>query len=917
MGVPLSGRASELERVDETIAGLPGGPRVLAIEGEAGIGKTTLWREGTARAARRGWRVLECRPAEAETAFSFAGLGDLLGSVDGRAIDSLPEPQRHALEVALLRERPDGSAPAPRAIGAATLSVLRALSEDTPVVLAVDDVQWLDVPTAEALEFALRRLDGSPVALLATLRTTGVPRPSLLDVVEVAGTPRLRLGPLDRDALHGMLRQRLGDVLTPTLLGRIERASRGNPFRALEVARAWLEGGVPESGDESLPVPDDVRELINVRLRRLPVSTREELLKASALTDPALPLIDPEPLGPAVEAEIVSIRPDDRVEFSHPLFRDAVYSAASADRRRDLHRELADSVGDLEERARHLALASDEPDERIAAVLEEASELAHRRGATIAAAELAERAAELTPAGSEAADERRLRAAGHLLRGGDRERAQVLAETVIAGSGSALGPRALLLLAEAQGLTRPEAAIGYLDRAVELAGEDVALATELEIALALATGAVTDAARVERHAERAVELAVRSGDDALVSQALAMRGLIKITFGRGLDEPELERALELEDLGRDVPFQVRPSLNAAQAYEFAGRWDIARSLLEPLRELLVARGAEGDLPLVLIHLAVTAEHLGDLAAAERDADEALRVATLTDQELFRAFAFTVRTQIRAIRGDADGARADAAAALELSERIGWPWGMVQTLCWKGFLELSEGNPTEAAATLAPAIAATEEVGIYEYPMACGIPDAVEALVAAGDAETAERITAALADWGHRFDRPWCLATSGRCRALLEAAGGDLDAAQAAAERALVEHERLPMPFERGRTLLVYGQLQRRRGERRAGRETLERAAAIFEEVGAPLWGEKARAEGRRIGVRRAPTDLTENEEQVARLAAGGLTNREIAAKLFVSPRTVEANLSRAYKKLDIHSRAELGAKMALRDAPPA
>ena len=287
MGVPLSGRASELARVDETIAGLPGGPRVLAIEGEAGIGKTTLWREGTARAARRGWRVLECRPAEAETAFSFAGLGDLLGSVDGRAVNSLPEPQRHALEVALLRERPDGSAPAPRAIGAATLSVLRALSEDTPVVLAVDDVQWLDVPTAQALEFALRRLDGSPVALLATLRTTGVPRPSLLDVVEVAGTPRLRLGPLDRDALHGMLRQRLGDVLTPTLLGRIERASRGNPFRALEVARAWLEGGVPESGDESLPVPDDVRELINVRLRRLPVSTREELLKASALTDPA------------------------------------------------------------------------------------------------------------------------------------------------------------------------------------------------------------------------------------------------------------------------------------------------------------------------------------------------------------------------------------------------------------------------------------------------------------------------------------------------------------------------------------------------------------------------------------------------------------------------------------------------------
>jgi DNA-binding CsgD family transcriptional regulator len=212
----------------------------------------------------------------------------------------------------------------------------------------------------------------------------------------------------------------------------------------------------------------------------------------------------------------------------------------------------------------------------------------------------------------------------------------------------------------------------------------------------------------------------------------------------------------------------------------------------------------------------------------------------------------------------------------------------------------------------------QAVGVYEYPIGIGVPDLIEALVATGDLERAARLTEALGAWGRRFDHPWPLATSGRCEALLAAAAGDFARALAAAERALVAHERLPMPFERGRTLLVLGQVQRRAGERRAARETLQQALSVFERVGAGLWQKRAAAEIARIGVRRAPDALTESEQRVAELAAQGLTNPEIAARLFMSRRTVEANLARAYRKLDIRSRAELGATMARRRAgsPP-
>ncbi len=916
MATAVFGRETELAAVDAVLAPARIGLAALVLEGDPGIGKTTVWREGTARAVGKGYRVLSCRAAPAEARLSFTALGDLLAPVEPAVFGSLPDPQRQALDAALLRAAHEGVAPNPRAIGTAVVSLLSELAASAPVLLAIDDIQWLDLPSARALEFALRRLELHQIAVLATLRLGERPGASALLSTGVDNRiRRRRLGPLSLGALYRIVEDELGHRLPRPLLVRIERATGGNPFYAVEIARVLQAEGNLAPGQE-LPIPHDLRELVTKRVRRLPRRTQQALLRVSALAQPTVALVDPADLTPAETAGVARVRSDGRIEFAHPLFANAVYAAASHDRRRKLHGELAEIVSDVEERARHLVLsdASDDTDEQVSDVLHDAAEHALRRGALEIAADLEEQSARRTPAQMLDLRWRRgLRSARHHLKAGDPERSRRLCEEVLGGTPPAsVRAHALHLLAESSAMRKPEAAIPFLEEALACVGDDTRHAAQIEIALGLMLSSVLDLARSNRHLIRAVELAERAGDTTLVADAIAFKALSGLLLGEGLDEQALERALALDDLDREVPFQMRASSNVAVAYEFIGRLDRARELFAELRERLVARGEEGDLPWVLAHLAATTSLAGDPEVAEREASDAIRVAALTGVEIFRAFALTVRALVRAMRGNSDGARDDGAEALAVSERIEWPIGVGQARWALGFLALSEADPETAAATLEPVVATVEALGVYEWPIAMSLPDAIEAFVAIGERERATRLTDALARCGRKFDRPWALATSGRCRALLEAAGGDLDRAAAAAEQALVEHERLPMPFELGRTLLVQGQLQRRRGERRAGRQTLQRALAIFEELGARLWAEKAAAEIARIGVRRAPDELTEGEDRVAKLAAQGLTNPEIAARLFMSRRTVEANLARAYRKLGIGSRAELGAMMAKR-----
>jgi DNA-binding CsgD family transcriptional regulator len=913
----MFGRDAELVEVEATLADARHGLAALVLEGDPGIGKTTVWRQGIARAAGHGYRVLACRAVSAEARLSFAALGDLLAPIDQAAFDALPDPQRRALDAALLRADEAGAAPNPRAIGTGIVSLLSALANSAPVMVAIDDVQWLDGPSARALDFAFRRLEPHPLAVLATRRSGVRDRGSGLLATGPGERARtVRLGPLSLAALYRMVEDQLGRKLPRPLLARIERASAGNPFYALEIARSLGAGGSPAVG-EGLPIPGDLSQLVAERLRRLPQRTREALLVASALAQPTLTLVAPDSLAPAEEAGVVRVGADGRIEFSHPLFASGIYAAAPRERRLKLHAELAASAVDLEERARHLMLASppDAQDERVAAVLHEAAQHASRRGAAEIAAELSERAAQLTPASQvPLRHERLLQAAEQHLKAGDPGRARTACESVLgAAPAGPLRAKALLVRARTTSNARPVDAIQELEEALACAGDDPVRLAQLEIALAAMQILAFRLAAAIRDAAQAAELAERTADTGLLAQALALRELARVLTGQPLDEGALERALALEDL--EVDAWIRPSLSAVGAYAYLGRMDVARALLVGVRERLVGDGEALELPWIHCLLAFTSYAAADLERAEQEANEAERAAALTGREVSRLVTLMVRATIRAVRGDAPGARADAAETVALSERMGWPHAAIGARFALGQLALSQDDPESARAILEPSVRVVEAVAVYEFPVAVGVPELIEALVATGDTPRGTRLTDALAAWGRRRDRPWALATAGRCEALLAAAAGDFDRALAAAEEALVAHDRLPMPLERARTLLVLGQVQRRAGERRAARETLQQALSVFEQAGARLWAERARAEIARIGVRRAPDDLTESERRVAELAAQGLTNPEIAARLFMSRRTVEANLARAYRKLEIRSRAELGAVMARRKVP--
>jgi DNA-binding CsgD family transcriptional regulator len=919
---PVFGRELELAKVEETLARARSSFSALVLEGEPGIGKTTIWRAGIARATSSGFRVLACRAAQAEARLSFTALADLLAPVEAAAFDALPEPQRRALDAALLRAAPaSGAEASPRAIGTGLVTLLSALARAGPVLVAMDDVQWLDGPSARALEFAIRRSEGRPIAVLATRRIAAEPRGGTL-LARGSGPQicALSVGPLSLAALYKAIETQLGRKLPRPLLMKIERACGGNPFFALEIARALPSSGGATSTQE-LPIPADLAQLVAVRLRRVSRRTWEALFRASALARPTLDLVDAAALAPAEAAGLVLVHGDGRIDFVHPLFASAVYAAASAEHRRRLHAELAELPADVEERARHrlLARTRDSEDEHLAHVLHEAAEHALRRGAPGTAAELEEDAARFTPCHeADARRQRSLRAARHHLKAGDPARSRSLCEAVL-GMHPPTPERAsaLHLLAEAALAEQSGASISLLRDALACVGDDVARAAHLEIALGvvLATSQLDLAGSID-HLSRAVELAGRARDDGLLAEALATRAAFGLVAGRGLDERLLERALALEDPDREVPFHMSALLNVANAYLFVGRIDVARRLLSTLRERLEARGDESDLPWVWVHLAATSLLGGELERAQHEASEAERAATLTGSAVFRAYALNVRANARALRGDTEGARRDATEALSLSERVGFALGVSDARWALGGLALAESEPESAAALLEPVITEIEAHGVFEWPAAHAAPDAIEALVATQALERAARLARALGDWGERFQRPWALATSGRCLALQLAAAGDLEGASAASVRALLAHEHLPFPIERARTLLVKGQIERRSGARRAARATLLESLSIFERSGARLWAERARAELARIGVRRAPAELTESEERVAELAAGGLTNPEIAARLFMARRTVEANLARAYRKLEIRSRAELGVVLARRKGSP-
>jgi len=909
------GRDEELARVATLVEPVQATANRLLLEGEPGIGKTTVWRAGVAAAESRGLRVLSARPAEAESSLSYAGLADLLAAVDESALEPLPDVQRAALEIALLRRDADGKPPDPRAVFTAFANTLGELAGESTLLLAIDDLQWLDGPTARAVAFANRRL-AAHVRILASTRTDGeaaVARREWFEPHE-----RLRLAPLSPAALHRLVADRLGWSMTRPSLLRLHRICDGNAFFALELARGLIAAGQPDAHG-TWPVPDDVRTLVDVHLRTLPAPVRRALLLAAAASHPTAELLASEPLAEAEAAGVVSVANGGAITFTHPLYASAIYLGASAEQRRAAHAELAERASDVEERARHLGLATTAADEAVAVELDRAASRARSRGAPETAAELQLRAAELTPAvDREAAGRRSLAAADHWFHAGALARAAVVLTRLLDSDETpALRAHALLLLAYVRFRERsiPES-IELLHAASAEAGDDPHVRARAELELTFASVSVSfDFDAAGPHAEATRHYAEQAGDRALVAEALAVTVMLDFLLGRGLDRAKLERSLELEVPDHDAAIEVHPTLIAGLLSFYVDDYDASRRHLYSLTRRLRDRGQDGDLPVLLAHTAWMECLSGRIEAAGELAEEAIELAALSESATMTANTLATAALHDAHAGNEASCRARVAESLEALERAGYGVSAHWAFTALGLLEVSLGNAAAARDAMAPLVELSEKLDVREPIRLTFLPDYAEALIELGELDRAQGVIDFHLALGREHDRASTLASAERARALLLAARGDTEGAHDALSAAFRHHERLPVTIDLARAHIVRGLLERRAKRKAAARDSLGRAVAICEQIGAASWAERARAELARIGLRGSGDELTATEERIAALAASGLTNREIAAAAFVTQKTVEANLSRIYRKLGIRSRAELGIRLAERRAP--
>ena len=910
MGTPIEivGRDEEVQVIDSFLC--ENAPGVLVLEGEAGIGKTTLWRYGV-EFARREWLTLTSSPTEAESALAFAAAVDLLGPYAQEIIGILPRPQGRALATALLLDDLEGAPADPRAVALGFLGALRELARDRPVLVAVDDIQWLDAPSTLLLEFALRRVRDDPIVFLLTRRMTDQSRAQLgLDRVSPEDVHRLAVGPISIGALHRLLRTRAGVSLPRPLLSRVHETAGGNPFYALELGRVLRERDIEPQAGVPLPVPATLTGVVRDRIASLAPDVRAALAAAAALAAPTVSTIGAEDeLDTAARAGVVEIE-GGRVRFTHPLLAAAAYAAMPPAGRRRLHARLAQVVADPEERAHHLALAATKPSAAVAAELEDAAAHAAGRGAPASAAQLLEVAARLTPpANAHDAGRRGLEAARRHFAAGDAGRARGLLQALLPKTPEG-GERCDVLLDLAE--TREDdltAALALCEEAVREAQGDpprLSRAYALTSIIEFSRGEVRGALR---HMREALAQAEQAGDPQLLVETIAWVALWETLCG-GATVGLLERGLALERKLDEPPVAFKsPAFVRGLRLMYADRVDESRAALEGQLARAGERGDEGARAHCLFHLAELEWRAGRWGAALERAEERLELVEQSGLEQETSAALFVRALIYASLGRIGDARADAERGIALSEAVGDETFRIQNTTALGFLELSLGNAAEAARLLSPLWDLLASRGHREptaYPI---LPNAIEALVATGKLDAAERLNAQLEQAGREFDSPWALATAARCRGLLAAARGDLDAALSHLEQAMAEHERLPNPLERGRTLLALGTVHRRRKEKRAAREALDAAITIFDELPAPLWANRAQAERARIGGRVAAGGLTETERRIAELVAQGRSNKQVASQLFITARTVEGHLTRIYEKLGVRSRAELAHRL--------
>lgn len=916
----LIGRETEHAATSTFLDAVARGPMALVLTGPVGIGKTAIWRALVDDARRRGFRTMETRAVEAEAQLAFAGLADLLDPSVDDVLDGLPPAQRVALEVALHRIPVGEIPPAPLAVSLGALAAIRALADASPVIIAVDDLAWLDGPSARVLQYAVRRLDGVRVGLVVTVRADAgdSPLPSV-----ISGFPGpaelLHVGPLDLDAIDALVRREIGLSLRRPALAWVHTESGGNPFVALEVARAMRRAGV-QPGLEGLAIPTAPGDLVRQRLDALPASTRRPLAALAALGRPSVEVLAVAipGAGDALEASRVGgvIEFDaGRVRFTHPLLAAGAYAFLDETERRALHARLAEAVTEPEQRARHLALSTDVASEAVAAELDRAASDARSRGGSDAAAELALQAARRTPPDDPVAVQRRIVAAGgYFIQAGDPTRARaVLEEYVGATLPGPLRADAVRMLADARSSDDWQAKISLLQEALDEAGEDHRLRGEILQALSQTKWHTARDARGEvALAMEAVAEAELQDDPVARCSAYLAAVFARLSGGQGIAEELLERAEALAPLVEHQRVFLWPAFTRALIDAECDRLDPAIDMLQELRGRADAIGDWDSMPLISSNLAGATFRRGAWREAHGHALEAERGSRQNGQAEGLSFALSVRALIEIGLGHEDAGRQAAEEGIALAREVGGRASELGNRAALGFLALSLGDLRGASSELGQAVEPWLAEGYIDPGVLVSLPHWTEALVALGRTAEASALLEPYENAARRLDRPSALAASLRVRGLIAAASGEEKAAEKAFASALGHHDRIHEPFERGRTLLAQGEAFRRFRRRGRAREALGAAATIFEELGARRWQERAAAELARTGHREAGSSLTATELQVAQLVAAGRTNREVAETLFMSVHTVEAHLTRIYRGLGVRSRTELTRAMAAR-----
>ena len=891
----LIGRERELRPVatllEEARRGRSG---TLVLVGEAGVGKTALL--GEARRLAPDMRLLAATGVESESELPFAGLHELLRPLL-ELLPRLAASQSRALRAALALEE---GQPDTLAVGAGTLSLLVEAAEEAPVLIVLDDAHWLDRASAEALAFAARRLAGEELAVLAALRP-GIATP-------FEAFPRLELGPLATEDARRLLALR-NELVPVADESRVLAAAAGNPLVLLELPLD-LARDLPAA----TPPEERLRRAFTQRVESLPAPARLGLLLAAAEPDPgpvrraaaALGLGDP--LRPAEAAGLVRLGPGE-LAFRHPVLRSLVYADASPGDRRAAHRALAEALAgetDRDRRAWHVAAAVEDVDEAAAALLEQTAKRAAARGGHAAEARALERAARLSPHRADLA--RRLYAASIAWhRAGDATRGLALTEEALPVADDPLVHADLLALAgetrRRQGADVPERV--YLQE-LEVEGLD-----ELRTARLLAQ--IVDARLYSFDAAGALALAPRL---EAAARGIADRwGRVTSLGSAGsayLLAGDRDRATRLfREIASD------PEIPATFPWDYLWlEWydELRASLVETLltgratgNQLFVAFNQSGAAHLEL--------RCGRLGSASASAAEAIPLADAIGTPALVGIASGALAFVHAWRGRAEACTALAGAALGAASKTGDRYHQAVARQAIALLALGAGRPEDAIAELEPLARGWAASTVVEPGVVPFVPDLVEAYATAGDRTRA-------AEWLDRFaliatgaERTWALAACARCEGLLASA----EAFEAPFRRALELLEPSPLGLELARTRLAYGERLRRQGRRRDARAQLRAAHLAFAAEGAAPWQARAagelRATGEQVADEARPLpDLTPQELHIARLVAEGKTNKEIAAAIFLSPKTIEYHLANTFRKLDIHSRAEL-ARLVARDMP--